>query len=48
MLADIARHAAKAYARDGMLETEALERILLLFEAEFATPTDAPTEIRSN
>ena len=41
MLVDIARHAARAYARESDLtEEEALERIVDMFEAEIARPTD--------
>ena len=38
LLVDIARHAARSYARDGGLpEDEALTRIVDMFEAEMAT-----------
>ena len=41
MLVDIARHAARAYAREAeMSEEEALSRIVEMFEAEIARPTD--------
>src|ERR1700759_1193264 len=41
MLADIARHAARAYARESDLtEEDALARIVDMFEAEIARPTD--------
>ncbi len=41
LLVDIARHAARAYAREsGYTEDEALQRILDMFEAEIARPTD--------
>jgi hypothetical protein len=41
MLVDIARHAARAYAREsGFTEDEALRRIVDMFEAETARPTD--------
>jgi Domain of unknown function (DUF5076) len=41
MLVDIARHAARAYAREAVMsEEEALSRILDMFEAEIARPTD--------
>ena len=41
MLVDIARHAARAYARESVMsEEEALSRILDMFEAEIARPTD--------
>src|SRR3974377_2150683 len=41
LLADIARHAARAYARESACsEEEAMARILDMFEAEVARPTD--------
>ena len=41
MLVDIARHAARAYAREAEYsEDEALSRIVEMFEAEIARPTD--------
>ena len=41
MLVDIARHAARAYARETELtEDEALARIVDMFESEIARPTD--------
>ena len=41
LLVDIARHAARAYAReDEFTEDEALRRIVDMFEAEIARPTD--------
>ena len=41
LLVDIARHAARAYARESdYSEEEALERILEMFEAEINRPTD--------
>jgi hypothetical protein len=41
LLVDIARHAARAYAHESEFsEEEALERILEMFEAEIARPTD--------
>ena len=44
MLVDIARHAARAYARESaMSEEEALDRILDMFEAEIERPTDLGT-----
>ena len=39
MLVDIARHAANAYARDGVDRARALARIKELFDAEWAGPT---------
>ena len=41
LLVDVARHAARAYAREtAYTEEEALARILDMFEAELARPTD--------
>ena len=41
LLVDIARHAARVYAREGdYTEEDALRRIVELFEAEIARPTD--------
>ena len=41
LLVDVARHAARAYARESeFTEEEALARILDMFEAEIARPTD--------
>ena len=41
MLVDIARHAARAYSRESeFTEDEALARIVEMFEAEIARPTD--------
>ena len=41
LLIDIARHAARAYARESAYsEDEALQRIVDMFEAEIARPTD--------
>ncbi|HEY0330799.1 MAG TPA: DUF5076 domain-containing protein [Rhodopseudomonas sp.] len=41
LLVDIARHAARAYARESdYTEDEALSRIVDMFEAEIARPTD--------
>jgi hypothetical protein len=41
LLVDIARHAARAYARESeYTEDEALRRIVDMFEAEIARPTD--------
>ena len=40
-LVDIARHAARIYAAEGVCtETEAIERIRTLWNAEIAAPTD--------
>jgi hypothetical protein len=44
LLVDVARHAARAYARESeYTEEEALRRILDMFEAEIAQPTDVGT-----
>jgi hypothetical protein len=41
LLVDVARHASRAYARESAYsEDEALRRILDMFEAEIARPTD--------
>jgi hypothetical protein len=41
LLVDVARHAARAYARESeFTEEEALARIIDMFEAEIARPTD--------
>ena len=45
LLVDAARHAAKAYAAEGMSEAEALNRILQLFRAEIESPTANPTNV---
>lgn len=45
MLADLARHAAQAYAARGHDDDEALARILEAFDAERGTPTDSPKDI---
>ena len=45
LLADVARHAAKAYAVEGRNEAETLVRICQFLRAEFAAPTDKPTQI---
>ena len=44
LLVDLARHAARAYARESeFTEEEALNRILEMFEAEIERPTDIGT-----
>ena len=44
LLVDIARHAARAYSRESSYsEDEALARIVDMFEAEIARPTDIGT-----
>jgi hypothetical protein len=41
LLVDIARHAARAYARESSYtEAEALARVVDMFESEIARPTD--------
>ena len=41
LLVDVARHASRAYARESdYSEDEALRRIVDMFEAEIARPTD--------
>lgn len=49
LLVDVARHAARAYGRESAYtEEEALTRILDMFEAEIARPTDiGSTTLRS-
>jgi hypothetical protein len=42
MLADIARHVARAHAQEGQDEREVFQRILAGFRAEIASPTDTP------
>jgi hypothetical protein len=44
LLVDIARHAARVYAREGdYTEEDALTRIVDMFEAEIVRPTDPGT-----
>jgi hypothetical protein len=45
MLADVARHAANAYEGEGRDRAEVSARIRQLWDAEFANPTDEPTQI---
>jgi len=45
LLADIARHAAKAYANKGQNAAEVLARIQQLMNAEFSGPTDEPIQL---
>jgi hypothetical protein len=47
MLVDVARHAANAYANEGMPRAEALARIKALFDAEWKDSTDEAREIRN-
>jgi hypothetical protein len=44
LLVDIARHAARVYEKEGVMsETEAMARIIAMFEAELGAPTDLGT-----
>ena len=44
LLVDVARHAARAYARESdFSEEEAMARIVEMFEAELSRPTDMGT-----
>ena len=45
LLADVARHAAQAYQRDGQDCDKALQRIRELFEAEWSSPTTATEDL---
>jgi Domain of unknown function (DUF5076) len=45
LLADIARHAAKAYANEGQNPTDVLARIRQLLDAEFSKSADSPTQL---
>lgn len=45
LLADVARHTAKAYAALGHSEADALMKIVDLFTAEIASPTDNPIRL---
>ena len=45
VLVDVARHAAGAYAQQGHDRATVLARIRELFEAEWAEPTDVPTNL---
>ena len=46
LLVDIARHASRAYAADGMDQKQALARIRAGFDSEWASPTDSPKTIK--
>ena len=48
LLADVARHAAKAYGREGQDSHEVIRRIRELFEAEWSSPTDNPKDLTDN
>jgi hypothetical protein len=45
LLADVARHAANAYANEGQNRADVLAKIRQLLDAEFSRPTDNPTEL---
>ena len=45
LLADVARHAAAAYGRDGRDSQEALRRIRQLLDAEFSSPTSTADDL---
>jgi Domain of unknown function (DUF5076) len=45
VLADIARHAANAYANEGHNAAEVLARIQQVMNAEFSEPTDKPNQL---
>ncbi len=45
LLADIARHAATAYANEGHNPTDVLARIRQLMDSEFSGPTDTPVTL---
>ena len=47
LLADVARHAAKAYAASGYDEQQVLARIRKVFDLEMAHPTDLPLQINA-
>lgn len=45
LLADVARHAAQAYQREGQDLEQVLVRIRELFEAEWSSPTSAAEDL---
>ena len=45
LLADVARHAAKAYGREGQDADEVSRRIREMFEAEWSSPTDEAKDL---
>jgi hypothetical protein len=45
LLADVARHTARAYQAEGLNESAALSRIIQLLQAELADPTDSPHQL---
>ena len=46
LLADVARHAANAYADEGQNRAEVLGKIRQLLDSEFSRPTGNPIELR--
>ena len=48
MLVDVARHAAKAYAKEGQDPEVVLARIRQMFDAEWSSPTDTPQDISAS
>ena len=46
LLADVARHAANAYADEGQNRDEVLGKIRQLLDSEFSRSTDNPVELR--
>jgi hypothetical protein len=47
LLVDVARHAARAYEREGQDPAEALARIRAGFDAEWSSPTDTAKDLTS-
>jgi hypothetical protein len=45
LLVDVARHAARAYEREGRVAGEVIKRIREAFDAEWSSPTDEPTDL---
>ena len=45
LLVDVANHAALAYEAEGHDRNEVIERIRALWDAEWAAPTDTPSNI---
>lgn len=45
LLADVARHAARAYGREGQDPDDALRRIRALFDAEWSSPTSGTEDV---
>lgn len=43
LLVDLARHVARAYEQEGLLQAATLARIREGFDAEWSSPTDRPT-----